>query len=95
MQTATAIDALLGDVRTDLPNVRLLTEVIDREAYRLDETAYLEAGLPGAVALPADTSEVAGLLRSRPGTACPSSRAARARASPAARPGSRARSRSR
>src|SRR5215208_8401084 len=35
----------------------------DRESYRLDETAYLSAGLPGAVALPADTADVAGLMR--------------------------------
>src|SRR6266550_3913665 len=63
MQTATAIDALLADVRAELPGLRLLTDVADRESYRLDETAYLTAGLPGAVALPASTEEVATLLR--------------------------------
>ena len=63
MQTAIAIDALLSDARQELPGLRLLTDVIDREAYRLDETAYLAAGLPGAVALPTDTAEVATLLR--------------------------------
>jgi len=63
MQTATAIDALLDDARRELPELRLLTDVADRESYRLDETAYLTAGLPGAVALPASTDEVAGLLR--------------------------------
>jgi glycolate oxidase len=46
-----------------LPGVRLLTDAVDRESYRLDETAYLAAGLPGAVALPSTTDEVAGLLR--------------------------------
>ena len=63
MQTATAIDALLADVRAELPQLRLLTDVADRESYRLDETAYLAAGLPGAVVLPTETAEVAALLR--------------------------------
>jgi glycolate oxidase len=63
MQTATAIDALLDDARRELPELRLLTDVADRESYRLDETAYLEAGLPGAVALPGSTDEVAALMR--------------------------------
>jgi glycolate oxidase len=63
MQLATTIDALLADVRGELPELRLLTDVVDREAYRLDETAYLTAGLPGAVALPTETGEVAALLR--------------------------------
>ena len=63
MQTATAIDGLLDDARRELPELRLLTDAADREGYRLDETAYLAAGLPGAVALPSSTDEVAALLR--------------------------------
>ena len=63
MQTATAIDALLDDARRELPDLRILTDLADREGYRLDETAYLTAGLPGAVALPASTDEVAALMR--------------------------------
>jgi glycolate oxidase len=63
MQTATAIDALVDDARRELPELRLLTDIADRESYRLDETAYLTAGLPGAVALPASTDDVAALLR--------------------------------
>ena len=43
--------------------MRLLTDDADRESYRLDETAYLAAGLPLAVALPATTAEVSGLVR--------------------------------
>ncbi|MEZ0240817.1 MAG: FAD-binding oxidoreductase, partial [Chloroflexota bacterium] len=58
-----AIEPLLDAIRTELPGVRLLTEEGDRESYRLDETAYLTAGLPGAVALPSTTAEVSGLLR--------------------------------
>jgi len=46
-----------------LPGVRLLTDAIDRESYRLDETAYLHAGLPRAVAFPTSTAEVAELVR--------------------------------
>jgi glycolate oxidase len=59
----TRLAALLDEARAAMPGLRLLTEPVDREAYRLDETAYLAAGLPGAVALPADTGEVASLLR--------------------------------
>jgi glycolate oxidase len=57
------LGALLDAVRDDFPDVRLLTDPVDRESYRRDETAYLDAGLPGAVALPATTADVAGLLR--------------------------------
>ncbi|MEX2011570.1 MAG: FAD-linked oxidase C-terminal domain-containing protein [Chloroflexota bacterium] len=55
--------AFLAAVREALPGVRLLTDEADREAYRNDETAYLSAGLPLAVALPASTAEVSGLVR--------------------------------
>ena len=58
-----ALAAFLADVGAELPELRLLTDPADRESYRLDETAYMEAGLPGAVALPASTDEVAALLR--------------------------------
>jgi len=54
---------MLEAARADLPGVRLLTDALDRESYRLDETAYFDAGLPGAVALPSTTDEVAGLMR--------------------------------
>ena len=59
----TASSAFLHAIRTELPGLRLLTEPGDREAYRLDETAYLTAGLPAAVAFPASTTEVSTLLR--------------------------------
>jgi glycolate oxidase len=58
-----ALAALLEAARRDLPGVRLLTDEPHRESYRFDETAYLAAGLPGAVALPQTTDEVAGLMR--------------------------------
>jgi len=54
---------LLAAIRATLPDVRLLDDALDREAYRNDETAYLSAGLPLAVALPETTAEVTGLVR--------------------------------
>jgi len=55
--------ALVEAIRATLPGVRLLTDAIDRESYRHDETAYMEAGLPLAVALPTTTDDVAALVR--------------------------------
>ena len=56
-------EGLLRAIAARLPEVRLLTDPADRESYRRDETAYLEAGLPLAVALPTTTAEVAELVR--------------------------------
>jgi glycolate oxidase len=53
----------LDDIRSRLPELRLLTDPIDRESHRRDETAYLETGLPAAVAVPTTTAEVAELVR--------------------------------
>jgi glycolate oxidase len=61
--SAAARVALVSAIRARLPELRLLTDEVDREAYRADETAYLRAGLPAAVALPETTAEVAELLR--------------------------------
>ena len=55
--------AFLADVEKRLPNLRLLTDPLDLDAYRRDETAYLEPPPPLAVALPNDTAEVAELVR--------------------------------
>jgi len=55
--------AFLAALRKALPSVRLLTDEADREPYRNDETAYLSAGLPLAVALPVTTAEVSALVR--------------------------------
>jgi glycolate oxidase len=54
---------LLEAIRSSLPRLRLLDDPIDRESYRNDETAYLHAGLPLAVALPETTAEVSALVR--------------------------------
>ena len=63
MASGTVTDAFLDDVRTRLPALRILTDEADRESYRRDETAYLPTGLPGAVALPTTTAEIAELVR--------------------------------
>jgi glycolate oxidase len=57
------MSAFLDELRTRLPDLRLLTEETDRESYRRDETAHFEPGLPLAVALPSSTTEVAELMR--------------------------------
>jgi glycolate oxidase len=62
-ESSTGAAALVDAIRTRLPGLRLLTEPVDREAYRSDETPYLHTGLPAAVALPTATAEVAELVR--------------------------------
>jgi glycolate oxidase len=58
-----ATQGLIDAIHARLPDLRLLTDEIDRESYRYDETAYLPAGLPGAIALPTTTEQVAELVR--------------------------------
>jgi glycolate oxidase len=55
--------AFLEAVGKALPSLRLLTDPLDLEGYRRDETAYLEPPPPLAVALPTETAEVAELVR--------------------------------
>jgi glycolate oxidase len=63
MATRTVTEAFLDAARARVPGLRILTDEADRETYRRDETAYLPAGLPGAVALPTETAQVAELVR--------------------------------
>ena len=58
-----ATAALVAGIGRRLPGLRLLVDPTDRESYRRDETSYAPAGLPGAVALPTTTGEVAELVR--------------------------------
>ena len=62
-ETVAIGDPFLRAIGARLPGLRLLTDPLDRESYRFDETAYLTPGLPGAVALPTETDQVAELLR--------------------------------
>jgi hypothetical protein len=73
-----ARSAFLAAVRAALPDLKLLDDPADRESYRSDETAYLKAGLPLAVALPTSTAEVSSLVRSAGSIGSRSCRAARA-----------------
>ncbi|MGK2850213.1 MAG: FAD-binding oxidoreductase [Candidatus Limnocylindrales bacterium] len=63
MATGTVTTAFIDAARARIPDLRLLTDEVDRDAYRRDETAYLAAGRPGAVALPTTTAQVAALVR--------------------------------
>jgi len=56
-------DPLVAAISARLPAVRLLADEVDRESYRYDETAYLRAGLPRAVALPTTTAHVVELVK--------------------------------
>ena len=62
-EPVTGAGPLVDTIRARLPGLRLLTEAIDRESYRSDETPYIPTGLPAAVALPTSTAEVAELVR--------------------------------
>lgn len=55
--------AFVAAIAARLPGMRLLVDEVDRESHRRDETAYLAAGLPAAVALPTTVAEVAELVR--------------------------------
>jgi glycolate oxidase len=63
MASGTVSDSFLDAVRARLAGLRLLTDETDRETYRRDETPFIPAGLPGAVALPTETAQVAELVR--------------------------------
>ena len=53
----------LESLAATFPHLRLSTDAVDLEAHRRDETAYLEPPLPLAVAFPASTAEVSGIVR--------------------------------
>lgn len=55
--------SFLDALRARLPDLHLLTDAVDRESYRRDETAHLDPGLPMAVALPTTTQQVAAIVR--------------------------------
>jgi len=63
MASGTVTESFTDAVRSRLPGLRLLTDQADRETYLRDETPFIPAGLPGAVALPTETAEVAELVR--------------------------------
>jgi glycolate oxidase len=50
-------------LRGALPDMRLLTQPADTEAYRFDETEYMRPGVPLGVCFPRSTSEVVTIVR--------------------------------
>ena len=60
IETATGF---LADLRSELPEMRLLTDAVDTEAFRFDETEYMHPGQPLGVAFPTSTEEVAAIVR--------------------------------
>ena len=83
--------AFLDALRGELPDLRLLTDETDRESYRRDETAHYEPGLPLAVALPTETSQVATIMQLRRSIGHRSCHAGPAAALREVRPASKAR----
>jgi glycolate oxidase len=61
-QISPASDMRIDELRRRLPDMKLLTDEIDRESYRRDETTHYEPGLPLAVALPRTTSQVSEIV---------------------------------
>jgi len=62
MATGIVTTAFIDAARARIPDLRLLTDEVDRDAHRRDETSYLATGRPGAVALPTTTEQVAALV---------------------------------
>src|SRR5687767_8234054 len=54
---------LLDELRRQLPQVRVLSEAAETEAYRFDETQYLHPGRPLGVCFPRTTEEVRRIVR--------------------------------
>ncbi len=53
----------LEALRAALPKARLLTEPVDTEGYRFDETEFLHPGRPLGVIFPKNTSDVQAIVR--------------------------------
>jgi len=53
----------LDQLSQALPGIRLLSEPTDTEAFRYDETAYLQPGRPLAVCFPRSTEDVVTIVR--------------------------------
>ena len=59
----TSAAPLLQDLARELPQMRLLSQAADTEAYRFDETEYLHPGQPLGVCFPRSTDEVQTIVR--------------------------------
>jgi FAD/FMN-containing dehydrogenases len=54
---------VVEQLRALLPELRVLTDAAETEAFRFDETAFLHAGRPLAVVFPSSTAEVQAIVR--------------------------------
>ena len=54
---------MIAEIRAALPGARLITDAIDADPYRRDETEFLYPGRPLAVVFPRSTEEVSTLVR--------------------------------
>ena len=63
LAASTSASAFLADLRAALPDLRVVTDPADTEAYRWDETEYMQPGRPLGVAFPTSTSDVSAILR--------------------------------
>ena len=63
MAAGIVTDGFIDALGARLPGLRLLTDETDRESYRRDETPFISTGLPGAVALPTETAQVVGIVK--------------------------------
>ncbi len=61
--TSPAGRAFLAELASAVPTLKVSTDPADLESHRRDETAYMNPPPPLAVAFPASTAEVAGLVR--------------------------------
>jgi glycolate oxidase len=59
----TAGGEFLDQLRSTLPDMRLLTDDADVEAYRFDETEYMRPGHPLGVCFPRSTADVQSIVR--------------------------------
>ena len=50
-------------LRSALPELRILDDAVDMEGYRFDETAFLHAGRPAAVCFPRSTEDVVAIVQ--------------------------------
>jgi glycolate oxidase len=63
MMEAMTDHPILDQIRTARPELRLLTEATDTEAYRKDETEFVPFGHPLAAAFPTSTEEVCAIVK--------------------------------
>jgi glycolate oxidase len=58
-----SMPSLIEDLHAALPDLRVLTDSADTEAFRFDETAFLKAGNPLGVVFPTSTADVVEIVR--------------------------------